>query len=49
VVDLSTARAVVVVAAVTAAAAAAWRTLVDTLPVPSLVDRNNDAGVPRAG
>lgn len=45
VVDVSTAKAVVV-AAGSAALAAAWRAVLDTAPIPSLVDRNATAGVP---
>jgi hypothetical protein len=48
IVDVSTGRAAVV-AAVSAGIAAAWRAALDTLPVPTLVDRNNEAGVPATG
>lgn len=44
VVDVSTGKAAVV-AAGSAALAAAWRTFLDTAPVPSLVDHNSTAGV----
>lgn len=44
VMDVSTGKAVIVAAA-SAALAAAWRTFLDTAPVPSLVDHNGTAGV----